>query len=96
MKSRNDNYLKELQRRREAASTTRSSPSTEKPIEEMTDTELDQALTQTKRALLDAQHQELRELARVQGRGPEHPSDQGRTLSDVLRELQRGKKRTWR
>jgi hypothetical protein len=64
----------------------------------MSDEELGEALTQARRDLLDARHAELREreLARVQGKGTAVPSSSTETLADRLREIQRGKRRTWR
>ncbi len=65
-----------------------------KPIEEMSDEELEQAERAAQRRLLDLQHQELREreIARV---SPSESSPEA-SLADRLQELQRGKRRTWR
>jgi hypothetical protein len=90
-----DRFLEQLQRRQEA--TAAPSTTAEKPVEQMSSEELDEALDRARRDLLDARHAELREreLARMQkpasgeGAGP-------RSLSDVLRNKQRDKRRTWR
>ncbi len=66
-----------------------------KPVEEMSDEELEQAEGAARRKLLDLQRQELRdrEIARV---SPGESSPEGVRLADRLQELQRGKRRTWR
>ena len=65
-----------------------------KPTEQLTDDELEEAITASKRELLDLQHQELREreIARV---SPSESSPEA-SLAGRLQELQRGKRRTWR
>ncbi len=65
-----------------------------KPVEEMSDEELEQAEGAARRKLLDLQRQELRdrEIARV----PPGESSPEASLADVLREKQRKKRRTWR
>jgi hypothetical protein len=62
----------------------------------MSDEQLEEALNQVRRELLDAQHALVRaiELERVQGKGA--ADSRPETLADVLREKQRGKRRTWR
>jgi hypothetical protein len=92
-----NNFLDQITRAREAAE--KPSEATEretKPIEQMTDAELQEAITINQRKLLDLQHQEIREreLARVSGAGTSPAATP--TLQDTLREKQRGKRRTWR
>ena len=88
-------FLEQIQAAREAAQAPEPE-ATAKPTEEMTDDELEGALNQARRDLLDLQHQELREreLARVA------PAEQDRasaaTLAGILREKQTGKRRSWR
>jgi hypothetical protein len=90
------NFIEQIKKRREAAENPAPEPET-KPTDEMTDTELEDAITAARRQLLDAQHRELREreIARVQGATPP-PDGERRTLAGVLHEKQRGKRRTWR
>jgi hypothetical protein len=88
--------LEKIQKAREAAE--KPVPeATEKPTEAMTDAELEEAITTARRALLDAQHAELREreIARVSP-GDSSATPEGVRLADLLREKQRGKRRTWR
>jgi NAD(P)H-dependent flavin oxidoreductase YrpB (nitropropane dioxygenase family) len=91
-----NNFLEQIQQAREAAE--KPSEATEqeqtKPVEEMSDEELEQAERAARRKLLDLQHQELRdrEIARV---SPGESSPEA-SLADRLQELQRGKRRTWR
>lgn len=92
MRAKN-NFLEQLQRRREQATTPVSTTTPEKPPEQMTAEELDVALVSAQRDLLDARHQELREreLARIQ-----QPTGEGsgpRTLADVLREAKQNTRR---
>ncbi len=92
------NFLEQIKKAREAkTSELEQEPTEAKPAEAMTDDELEAALTASRRKLLDLQHQEVRdrELARVSasGRSPATPEA---SLADVLQELQRGKRRTWR
>jgi hypothetical protein len=85
--------LEKIQRAREAAE--KPVPeATEKPTEAMTDAELEEAITEARRALLVAQHAELREreIARV---SPGESSPEA-SLADVLGSLQKHKRRTWR
>ena len=88
-------FLEQIQRAKEASQAPASTPA-EKP-EEMSDEELQRAVTAARRELLDAQHAELREreIARVQGRG-NHETEQRRTFADVLREAKRNTRRRWR
>jgi len=87
-------FLAQIKRAREAK-TQEPEQEQAKSTEQMTDAELEEAITATRRQLLDAQHQELREreIARVSG-SPSPESEP--SLADVLRERQRGKRRTWR
>jgi DNA-directed RNA polymerase specialized sigma24 family protein len=92
-----NNFLDQIRRAREAAE--KPSEATEretKPIEQMSGEELDEALNQARRDLLDAQHAELREreIARVSSAPPQ--PQRATTLQDVLRDKQRGKRATWR
>ena len=105
MARKNNNFLEQLQRRREQDATLGSpgeATTTEKPVEQMSGEELEEALSRARRELLDAQHSELREreLARIQkptgGEVAKLASGTTRTLSDVLREKQRDKRKTWR
>jgi DNA-directed RNA polymerase specialized sigma24 family protein len=88
-----NNFLDQIRKRQEA--TKEPEPTEAKPTEQMTDDELQQALDKARRDLLDAQHQELREreIARVSGTTTPEPAP---SLAGVLREKQRGKRRTWR
>jgi len=86
-------FLAQLKKRQEAVEKPEQEQA--KSTEQMSDAELEEAITATRRQLLDAQHQELREreIARVSG-SPSPESEP--SLADVLRERQRGKRRTWR
>lgn len=90
------NFIEQIRKRQEAVDKPAPEPEAN-PTDEMTDTELEDAITAARRRLLDAQHRELREreIARVQGATPS-PEGERRTLAGVLREKQRGKRRTWR
>jgi hypothetical protein len=90
------NFLKQIKRAREAAERPAPEHGQAKPTETMTGAELEEAITESRRQLLDAQHQELREreISRVTGAGEASTPDT--TLQDVLREKQRGKRKTWR
>jgi hypothetical protein len=91
-----NNFLEQIQRARAAAEAPEPE-ATAKPTEQMTDDELEEAITASKRELLDAQHAELREreLARVsQSESSQAPAEA--SLAGVLREKQRKKRRTWR
>jgi hypothetical protein len=92
------NFIEQIKKRQQAAENPAPEPEQAKPTEAMTDAELEDAITATRRQLLDAQHQELREreIARVQGPSLSDAGEERRTLGDVLREKQRGKRRTWR
>jgi len=71
-----DNFLEHLRRKRAEASSVETTAETgSKTTAEMTDGELEAALTAARRELLDAQHEELRirEKARLV------PGDAGRT-----------------
>jgi hypothetical protein len=57
--TRKNNYLEHLQRRREQAARAEQNAAPKDPAE-MSDEELDEAITESKRALLDAQRAELR------------------------------------
>ncbi len=91
------NFLEQIKRAREAAEKPAPEQAPTKPTEQMTDDELEDAITATRRQLLDAQHAELREreLARVSGAGSSQ-APPAPTLQDVLRDKQRAKRRTWR
>jgi hypothetical protein len=89
------NFLKQIKRAREAAERPAPEHEQAKPTEAMTDAELEEAITEARRELLDAQHQELREreIARASASGSPAPDT---TLADVLRQRQTKKRRTWR
>jgi hypothetical protein len=91
-----NNFIENLRRKREAASATPEAP--EKPAEQMSDAELEEAITASRRQLLDLQHQELREreIARVTGAAEATEQPQASGLAEVLRGLQKQKRRTWR
>jgi hypothetical protein len=89
------NFLEQIKRAREAAERPTPEQEQTKPTEQMSGEELEQAITEARRELLDAQHAELREreIARVSGTTAPEPAP---SLADVLRAKQRGKRRTWR
>ena len=89
-------FIEQLRKRQEAAQESKPEQASSKPTETMTDDELEGALNQARRDLLDAQHQELREreIARVSGDGEATGRPTG--LAGILGSLQRGKRRTWR
>jgi len=66
-----------------------------KSAEQMSDEELEEAITASRRQLLDAQHAELREreLARVSG---PKATERAPRLAEVLGTRQKKKRRTWR
>jgi hypothetical protein len=97
MKRRN-NYLKELQRRREAAQTTEApEPEAPEPEALLNDPEvravwLQDELKTTREQLAkerEKRQQVERRLAAIETPAP-------KSMADVLQRLQRGKKRTWR
>jgi hypothetical protein len=92
------NFLEQIKRAREAAG-----PAPEhgqaKPTEQMSDPELEEAITTARRDLLDAQHAELREreVSRVPGgSGDLAEPSRASGLAEVLGNLQRQKRRNWR
>jgi hypothetical protein len=103
MKRRN-NYLKELQRRREAAASPQSTPSTEKPLEQMSDEVLEELPSDpTIRSELLAdelrdvrQELERERKARQQAERRIEAQAQPSSLRDLLRAKQVHKRRTWR
>jgi len=79
------NFLAQIQRAREATQPARPE---EKPVEEMSGTELDQALIEARREAVAANRAVAEAVAAEQTRPP--------TLAAKLRELQGGKKKHWR
>ncbi len=77
-------FIKQIERARAAAQTT--SP-TRKPVEQMTQAELDAALVESKREVIEAN----RAVAAVAAEYTRTP-----TLAAKLRDLQRGKRKSWR
>jgi chromatin segregation and condensation protein Rec8/ScpA/Scc1 (kleisin family) len=95
MKQRN-NYLKELQRRREAAKSTEA-PEPEAPEKLPSDPEvravwLQDELTNTREQL--AKEREKRQQAERRLEAIETPAP--KSMADVLRRVQAGKHKTWR
>ncbi len=78
------NFIKQIERARAATQPTRA---TEKPTDQMTQAELDAALVESKREVIEA-NRAVAAVAAEQTRPP--------TLAATLRELQRGKKKHWR
>jgi hypothetical protein len=93
MKRRN-NYLKELQRRREAAQTTEvPEPPPELPTDPEVRSEwLQDELTNTREQL--AKEQEKRQQVERRLEAIETPAP--KSMADVLRRVQAGKHKTWR
>ena len=91
-----NNFLGQIQRARAAAEAPEPE-ATAKPTEQMTDDELEEAITASKRELLDLQHAELREreIARASGAG-EATGPRASGLAEVLGTLQKRKRRSWR
>jgi hypothetical protein len=93
-----NNFLEQLERRRsqEQASQAETEAPKRSSVEEMTDEELDAALGQAKRDLLDARHEELKEVltSKVES---EAPVDKGgassASLAAVLGNLKRASRR---
>jgi hypothetical protein len=77
-------FIKQIERARVAAQTT--SP-TQKPVEQMTQAELDAALVESKREVIEAN----RAVAAVAAEYTRPP-----TLAATLRELKRGRRNHWR
>ncbi len=78
------NFIKQIERAR--AATLPSRPA-EKPVEQMTQAELDAALVESKREVIEA-NRAVAAVAAEQTRAP--------TLAATLRDLQRGKRKSWR
>jgi hypothetical protein len=91
------NFIEQLRKRQEAAEKPAPEPET-KPTGQMTDAELEEAITAARRLLLDAQHAELREreIARVSGGGEATERSRASGLAEVLGNLQKRKRRSWR
>jgi hypothetical protein len=84
MKRRND-FREQLERRRKQAESSPVEAETgSKTTAEMTDDELQRALTESRREILDLQHQELREREKARVSGGVDP-DRNRSLPDVFR-----------
>jgi len=88
-------FLEQIQAAREAASAPEPE-ATAKPTEQMSDAELEEAITASRRRLLDAQHAELREREIARVAGAEEATGRPPGLREVLGGLQRGKRKTWR
>jgi hypothetical protein len=100
MKRRND-FREHLERRRLAAESSPVEARTDaKPASEMTDDELEAALTESRRELLDAQHAEVRRHAKEQaGVSERHRHGQqpeSSALAQLLREKKNASKTHWR
>jgi hypothetical protein len=82
-----NNFREQLERRKREASSVETTAETDaKPASEMTDDELEAALTASRRELLDAQHAEVRRHAKEQAgiSGGVDP-DRNRPLAEVFR-----------
>ncbi len=96
------NFLAQIKQARAAAEKPREATEQEqtKPTERMTDEELEEALTASRRKLLDLQHRELRdrEIARLSeaGGATERRTERASGLAEVLGGLQKRKRRSWR
>jgi len=90
-------FLEKIKAAKAAAEAATEPTETPKSAEEMSDEELEEAITASKRELLDAQHAELREreLARVSGAG-EATGPRAAGLAGLLGGLQKRKRRNWR
>jgi hypothetical protein len=95
MKRRNNNFLQQLQRRREMDTRTPpGTPPSPPATETMTDEQLDAALAKAKRDLLDAQHAQLREvLTREASQGGGASPAGASSLAAVLGNLKRASRR---
>lgn len=91
-----NNFLDQIKRARDAAQRPAPEQRQPKPIEQMTDAELEEAITAARRELLDAQHAELRERELSRVTPTEQPQASRASLAGILREKQAGKRRTWR
>jgi ribosomal protein L29 len=95
MKRRND-FREHLERRRKQAESSPVEAETDaKPASEMTDDELEAALTESRRELLDIRHEELRAHAKEQAgvfESPRQPESSG--LAEILRT--KNKRPHWR
>jgi hypothetical protein len=96
MKRRNNHFLEQLQKRREAAQTTEA-PEPEAPETPPTDPEvravwLQDELTNTREQL--AKEQEKRQQVERRLEAIETPAP--KSMADVLRRVQAGKHKTWR
>ncbi len=86
-----DNFREQLRRKQEAAESSPVEAETgPKTTAEMTDDELREAMTESRREILDLQHEELREREKARVLGTDRISggvvrDPGRPLSDVFR-----------
>jgi hypothetical protein len=92
-----NNFLEQLERRSaaEARQNFAEAETDSKPASEMTDDELQRALTESRRELLDAQHAEVRRHAKEQAgvfESPRQPESSG--LAEILRT--KNKRPHWR
>jgi hypothetical protein len=94
MKRRNNNFLQQLQRRREMDTRTPpGTPPSPPATETMTDEQLDAALAKAKRDLLDAQHAQLRQDLAREAEGRPEMTEAPRSLAAVLGNLKRARRR---
>ncbi len=70
-----DNFVEHLRRKRAESSSVETTTTDAKTTAQMTDDELQEAITESRRALLDLQHEELREREKARVA----PEDGGRT-----------------
>ena len=87
-----DNFVEHLRRKRAESSSVETTTTDAKTTAQMTDDELQEAITESRRALLDLQHDELRirEKARLMpGDAPERTKP--RSLGEVFKNKRRFK-----
>ncbi len=78
-----DNFVEHLRRKRAEPSSVETTTTDAKTTAQMTDDELQEAITESRRALLDLQHEELREREKARVA----PEDGGRTQRRNLGEV---------
>jgi len=82
-----DNFVEHLRRKRAESSSVETTTTDAKTTAQMTDDELQEAITESRRALLDLQHEELRE--REKARVAPEERTKVRNLGDIFKRSNR-------
>jgi len=79
-----DNFVEHLRRKRAESSSVETTTTDAKTTAQMTDDELQEAITESRRALLDLQHEEMREREKARVAPEDGGRNKRRTLGEVF------------